>query len=414
MTRFALRPMNRQGMALALVLLLSSVGCEDDPTPARDGPTDAPDASIPVDAAGSFDGFEDLLDAGIGDSLPSDVAPIDATAANDAAPESSQDGGAPPPGPTPEYAVATVDLTVEYQTERPEALGNEVRTLTVRVYAPRDVEGPARLLLVSHGGSGSTMGHTSLEHLGQHYARQGYVAAHIGHRRSPGNAHHRWDRPHDVSAVIDTFAMNQAAALEGFTGTLLTDRVGHIGHSWGAYTAHGVAGGLFVPSAQAEPSWNFRDPRVVAMVALSPQGPGGFGAFDAVCDGGDGMCPEDGWQQVSEENTWRGIDIPTFHLIGAREMDGVVGIERGNEASFRAVNWRLYPYIRAPADGRRYLSVLPNGTHGHLGNGGSAAQKRYLAINTRLFFDAYLRDDANAVEDIGRAEWIEGVEHRRK
>ena len=66
------------------------------------------------------------------------------------------------------------------------------------------------------------------------------------------------------------------------------NRVGHLGHSWGAYTAHAVAGGRFEHARMSE----LRDERVVVIVALSPQGPGsegddeqsgraGFGAYDS-------------------------------------------------------------------------------------------------------------------------------------
>ena len=86
-----------------------------------------------------------------------------------------------------------------------------------------------------------------------------------------------------MSALIDYFAERGGEALPEFAAMIDTIAVGHIGYSWGAYTAHSVAGGSFKSSGSGETLWNFRDERVVAIMALSPQGHGGFGAYDIVC-----------------------------------------------------------------------------------------------------------------------------------
>ena len=73
-----------------------------------------------------------------------------------------------------------------------------------------------------------------------------------------------------------------------------------------------------------------------------------------------------------------------------------------------------HPYIRVPTDGRRYASVLPEATHADLGSRGSRRIQAYIATNSRLFFDMYLGGDESARDEIGRAQWIEGIDHRRK
>jgi hypothetical protein len=141
------------------------------------------------------------------------------------------------------------------------------------------------------------------------------------------------------------------------------------------------------------------------MAALSPQGPEGFGAYDT----------EPNWEMESGDNTWRGITIPTFTLIGEAEMNGVAGIESGMcDECFRAENWRLFPYLRSPSDGQRYTSIIAGGTHSDLGSGGSVDIKRYLAFNTRIFFDIYLRGDSRERESLGYAEAVADVDHRQK
>ena len=243
------------------------------------------DGAMLTDAADHLDGA-DVQVSGFDLSVETDArTAFDAALPVDVeSPGSEVDMGSPMASPQSEYSVEHMDVMVSYQTQRPAPFQNENREMTLRIYYPRALNADARLIVVSHGGPGSERGHMALAHLGQHYASRGYVAAHIGHRSSPGNTEHRWDRPHDVRAVINYFESADGAELEGMNGGVGTDAVGHIGHSWGAYTAHGVAGGDFRVSEGREDVWRFRDQRVVAIVALSPQGPGGFGAYDVVCD----------------------------------------------------------------------------------------------------------------------------------
>ena len=80
-------------------------------------------------------------------------------------------------------------------------------------------------------------------------------------------------------------------------------RVGVLGVGWGAFTAHAVAGGRF----EQLPKGEGRDERIVAIVAISPQGPGsisdhwninsyGYGAFD----------------ESSTNNTWNPVNTFVF------------------------------------------------------------------------------------------------------
>lgn len=246
------------------------------------------------------------------------------------------------------------------------------REIAFTAYVPgAGFAGAAPVVLVSHGGQGSANGHTRLTHLGTEYATWGYVAIHLNHLPSGANLVHRLDRPADVSFVIDQLESGSLSPPPSFTGTLDLERIAHVGHSWGAYTAMAVSGGEFDQGS-------FRDPRIKAACPISPQGPGGFGAFDS----------------GAYDNTWWPIEIPMFNLVGELEKNGPAG-------QFTTLGWRLIPYDRYPHFGDKYEVVLEDQDHGDMGNHGSPATEAYVAQNTRAFLDVYLRGDESGACDIG-------------
>lgn len=247
------------------------------------------------------------------------------------------------------------------------------RDIPYRVYVPQGASGAVPLVLVSHGGSGSPTGFTRLVHLGEHYASEGYLAIHVGHLESTPSGLHRVDRPQDVSHLLDLAEAGSLPLPSAFTGTIDWARIGHVGHSWGAYTAHALAGAEFDHG-------NFRDVRVKAIAALSPQGPGGFGAFD----------------RGPSDNTWASVDVPVYCIYGALEAD--FNVTRTLQMS----GWRGYPFSRYSNGPDRYLSILAETNHSELGNFGSPETNDFIAINTRLFFDATLRGDRSVACEIGR------------
>jgi hypothetical protein len=262
---------------------------------------------------------------------------------------------------------------------------SRTRDITLRVYYPQGLAAVCPLILVSHGGTGSTVGHTRLAHLGPEYAANGYVAVHVGHRASASNTQHRLDRPADVSFVLDQLIAGNVTFPPDFQGVLDFNKVGHAGHSWGAYTANAVGGGTFTQGY-------LRDPRIKAICPFSPQGPGGFGAFD----------------NGPSANTWRGMTIPTYSMLGSLEKDGSVG--EGNSME----DWRLFPFMRYSLAADHYLSVLPGQDHGDIGGGGSPEVRDFLAQNSRVFFDVYLKGQQQKVCDIGQLAFFPGTVNSRK
>lgn len=77
------------------------------------------------------------------------------------------------------------------------------RTIAYRVYYPAGWRGPLPVVLFSHGGDGSTNGHTQLGHFGTEWASTGFLAVHLNHLPSATISQHDADRPADVTAILD-------------------------------------------------------------------------------------------------------------------------------------------------------------------------------------------------------------------
>src|SRR5213076_2271996 len=87
-----------------------------------------------------------------------------------------------------------------------------------------------------------------------------------------------WEsRPLDISYVLDALPA-VGNRVPGLLGKIDAGRVGVGGHSMGSYTTETIAGALV--DLPGQPGRNFGDPRVKAVLCLSPQGPGQFGLSD--------------------------------------------------------------------------------------------------------------------------------------
>ena len=114
--------------------------------------------------------------------------------------------------------------------------------------------------------------------------------------------HLHWDRPHDISAVINGLERLNAAG--EFRGQIDLLRIAVGGHSAGSSGALSVAGAL---RNFTGPVLDMHDGRPVAFLALSPQGPGGEGFFDT-----DFKKPA---------HSWMSVDRPV--LLGTGDGDNV-------------------------------------------------------------------------------------------
>ncbi len=261
------------------------------------------------------------------------------------------------------------------------------REVGAQIVYPLGTVGPHPLVLVSHGGLGAANGEVLFAHIGQTLAAAGYVVVQVGHRTSATLAQHILDRPADVSFLIDAIESGTLALPADFGGMIDTTRVGHTGHSAGAYTSQAVAGASY-------PYGSFGDPRVAAIAPISPQGVGDF--FQAFDNGGT-------------DNTWNTVTQPVFVLLGGSELDD------NGMGTFIETGWRLRPFQRYPDASDRFQVILTGQEHLDMGGQGPADVKAYIAQNVRAFFDHYLRGRGNACA-IGTlvppASGIDSLEHK--
>ena len=304
---------------------------------------------------------------------PSVIPTLAPTASPSAAPTLVPTIVPPTPSGSVLYDYATVDTQTTYSDRQ-----GQTRSVPMRVYYPLDAEGvEAPLIIVSHGGTGNPNGKTLFAHLGEEYAAHGFVAAVLSHLPSSGGvADHVYERPMDVSNAIDHLL--DVVPLANFKASIQADNIGHIGHSFGAYTSHAVGG---VELLQG----NLGDERIKAIAPLSPQGPNRFGSFDETLN----------LSEESSVNSWADLAMPAYNLVGELEVSGDA------QGEFVLEDWRLFPFYRYLLRENKYLTILPEAEHFDLGSRGPQDIRTFIADNTRVFFEVYLQNRSNLEPLIG-------------
>ncbi len=307
------------------------------------------------------------------------------------------------------------------------------RTIPFKLYYPEDTETdddtsePKPVVIFSHGLGGSR---EAAPFLGEALAQNGYYAFFIQHPGSDqsvlegaksrddvrkrllavtqqaGNAP---DRYRDLHAVIDQMhIMNQPNG--PLPGKLDLSKIGMAGHSYGArsvLTAAGQKMGMY--------GTPFKDPRVRAGVALSPNLP-------------NQMMPG---QDPSA--LFNAINIPVFHMTGSEDGmplgEGAPGAGPGGEFDPKT---RTLPYRYTPAS-HQYLLVLDGAHHNtfssrlrniddidpneeinsNMGGRGEVRHVQTVAMAVVMFFDAYLKRDEAAFKMLrdGFAQTLEPEDH---
>jgi len=313
---------------------------------------------------------------------------------------------APERAPTPSPWSGAGPFTPDQidRTWRDEARGRDV---PVRIHWGREAEGPMPLLVYSHGGGGSRSVGT---YLAERLASHGYIViapqhagsdrdALRGGRRGPAamrGARERLramvddpanlrNRPLDVSFVIDRALAGDLPKGLGVDA----ERIGVLGHSFGAFTAMSVAG-MLVDLPEGEDK-SFRDDRVRCALALSPQGTGTMG-IDA--------------------GAWDEIEIPIL---------GMTGTEDSARGGADPTEWRAewFEAIRARgAEQPAYLAIIEKATHSTFSDtrtrrfgrrrGGEVDERHHAWIQSMAtaFFNAHLRSD-DAAHDWLASERVE-------
>lgn len=288
------------------------------------------------------------------------------------------------------WMMAAAAFAVEPAHYSPDAGPNKVRTIDqlvlhdsarqkdvkVKIYYP-DGGGPFPVIIFSHGAFGSKETYWAL---GEYWASYGYVSIHPSHDDSRQDSGYRgglmqvlrdsrlWEsRPKDISFVIDSLGQIEKLAPE-LRGKLDLSRIGVGGHSYGAYTAEAIAGATVTIPGESAPR-SFADPRVKAVVIMSPQGEGEMGLT---------------------AHSWDNMRLPTLLLYGSLDF----GTQR------RTPTWRSQPFYRSPP-GDKYDVELKGATHMTLVGpfrkpGHQSMLFQCAKLETVAFWDAYLKGDSAA------------------
>ncbi len=219
---------------------------------------------------------------------------------------------------------------------------------------------PLPLVVWSHGGQPDVAGRLGSREWSESFVRAGYIVIHMSHvPRSNAEVvalyaeygltpaqglecfrYAQVDRPRDARAVFDALPQIEAA-FPVLAGRIDTSRIAMAGHSFGSYTARTMAGAVVdlcpppavAPAGFAHHRVSFRDPRPVAFMALSPQGPGRLGFFE-----------------LPGENSWQALDRPDFSATGAGDLtDGEQPADRVRGFQVMAPHDKFLLYIDSPA-----------------------------------------------------------------
>lgn len=197
--------------------------------------------------------------------------------------------------PTAAVAIGGTAANVSYR----DALGL-TRTLEVYVRVPVGVQGALPVVVWSPDGEGATDSRAVMTAWSEATARAGYLTVSVAHTPRTDVEKARfcaaaaveedfcdflnpvmWDGPNDLQRVLDWLEeVNESGPVE-VRGRIDIKRVALAGQGHGSNSAISLLGArrLFSTARTAAPS-DFSDPRPLAVVALSPQGPTQAGFFD--------------------------------------------------------------------------------------------------------------------------------------
>jgi serine/threonine protein kinase/predicted dienelactone hydrolase len=254
------------------------------------------------------------------------------------------------------------------------------REIPIRVYYPQQLSGSLPAIVFSPGDGGTR---DSYEYLGRAWANAGYIVivpTHIGGDDSalpkkglrsasdPGSAVDvQQQRTADVRFILSSIKGIEHEEHE-LHGHIDKKRLAVAGHSMGAATALMLAGAT-AEVANGKPQ-TFRDDRVRAALAMSPQGSGAEGFND---------------------RSWDQLRLPVMTMSGTRDR-GVGG---------QPPQWRLQPFQHMPT-GDKYQVTVDGADHLAFAVG----QRFHPCIlrETTAFWDAYLKGQPHSIRSFGACD----------
>ncbi|WP_218081438.1 alpha/beta hydrolase family protein [Anthocerotibacter panamensis] len=267
------------------------------------------------------------------------------------------------------------------------------RTVPLKIYYP-DGPGPFPVIVFSHGGGGTKDAFSELSFF---WASHGYVSIHPTHldhdlkREQQGSSRRElgeiaktdstlWQsRTDDISLIISSLGSleQQVPAL---SGKFDNQHIGVAGHSFGAATALMVAGTKIDTNQSRDIS--FRDPRVKAFIAISPDGAG---------------------QRGLDPDAWNQITTPVMTIAGSLErgdtfrMEPYQGMPPGDKYHMVVDGARHYSFNDAKTDGGRQRGRQRGGRRRGNQDGSSVDAIHTLLGSTSVaFWDAYLMQNGSA------------------
>ena len=231
------------------------------------------------------------------------------------------------PGPSPVGAIPEVTL---HDAARNKDLGLSIE------YPTRSANNP--LIIFSHGFGGSQREYVGLS---SQWTSYGYVVIKPTHADAGGlpsaksiedvwasQTQNEWrNRVRDISLIIDSLDTLEERYPE-LKGKIDHTKIGVGGHSYGAYTAMLIGGAKTFPGGVS-----YADPRVKAIVLMSPQGPSDI----------RGLTNE----------SFATINVPALFMTGTRDQT----------SETETAEWRQKAYELAPA-GDKWLLSIEGARHG--------------------------------------------------
>jgi acetyl esterase/lipase len=281
----------------------------------------------------------------------------------------------------PQFTFTETDGSVTYTD-----IAGRARTINILIRQPNLPASPLPVVVWSHGGAeGQTNARAALREWSETTARSGYLTVSIAHtprgaaRRTDlclalgitdpndceGFKYLNWDRPNDIKQVLDDLERRNAQG--SLQGRIDLNRIAVGGHSAGSGGILSIAGAVRVFNGTFR---SFTDPRPVAFLAFSPQGPTSEGFFDT--------------DFHRQDTSWDPLPRPV--LVGTGDGDG--GCEPpgncipGGESPFG----RRAGFNRMPAGGKYLLYIHDaDAYHGAFALDGDCVAKGVPAAKCQAF-----------------------------